>query len=212
MSNYNYLMKFILIGNSGVGKSCLLFQFIEDKFKTGLEPTIGIEFGTKVLNIDNKVVRLQIWDSAGQENYRSITRSYYRNTICALLIYDISSRRSFDDIKIWLDEAKTYGNSSMYFVLVANKCELKEQREVSMQEGLKFAQENNMLFYETSAKENINVANAFSAIVGKILEDIKKGLIDPYNEVLGIKVGTNNARQNFLGVQEVEKKSKGDCC
>ena len=212
MSNYNYLMKFILIGNSGVGKSCLLFQFIEDKFKGGLEPTIGIEFGTKVMHAQDKTIRLQIWDSAGQENYRSITRSYYRNTICAFLIYDITSRKSFEDVKIWLDEAKTYGNSSMYFVLLGNKCECKDQREVSTQEGAKFAQDNDLLFFETSAKENINVRSAFEQIVDRILNDIKKGLIDPYNEVLGVKVGTNSTKQNFLANRISENKQKNNCC
>ena len=205
-------MKFILIGDSGVGKSCLLFQFLEDKFKGGLEPTIGIEFGTKVLTIGDKVVRLQIWDSAGQENYRSITRSYYRNTICAFLIYDITSRRSFDDIKIWLDEAKTYGNGSMYFVLLGNKCELTNQREVSVQEAVKFAQDNQLLFFETSAKENINVFKAFESIVHRILTDIKKGNIDPYNEVLGVKVGTSSTRQNFLPAKKMAEREKSNCC
>ena len=213
MSNYNYLMKFILIGNSGVGKSCLLFQFIEDRFKGGLEPTIGIEFGTKVMSVQDKTIRLQIWDSAGQENYRSITRSYYRNTICAFLIYDITSRKSFDDVKIWLDEAKTYGNSSMYFVLLGNKCEVKEAREVSAAEGAKFAADNGLLYFETSAKENINVKSAFEQIVDRILNDIKKGIIDPYNEVLGVKVGTNSTKQNFLASRlNGENKRKDNCC
>ena len=212
MSHYNYLMKFILIGNSGVGKSCMLFQFIEDKFKGNLEPTIGIEFGTKIIHSNGKVVRLQIWDSAGQENYRSITRSYYRNTICAFMVYEITSRKSFEDIKVWLDEAKTYGNGSMYFVLIGNKCEEEEGREVPTQEGASFAKNNGMFFFEASAKENINISNSFETAVNKILEDIKKGTLDPYNETLGIKIGMNSLKQNFLNNKIPEKKSNGDCC
>lgn len=211
MSNYNYLMKFILIGNSGVGKSCMLFQFIEDKFKNGIEPTIGIEFGTKIMDIKEKIVRLQIWDSAGQENYRSITRSYYRNTICAFLVYDTSSRKSFEDIKIWLEEAKTYGNKSMYFVLIGNKCDLRESREVPLVDGEIFAKENQMIFFETSAKENVNVFKAFESVVECIVADIKKGKIDPYNESLGVKVGLNSIKQNFLDNKNL-KKEKSDCC
>ena len=204
-------MKFILIGNSGVGKSCMLFQFIEDKFKNGIEPTIGIEFGTKIMDIKDKIVRLQIWDSAGQENYRSITRSYYRNTICAFLVYDTTSRKSFEDIKIWLEEAKTYGNSSMYFVLIGNKCDLKNEREVPLVDGETFANENNMIFFETSAKENVNVFKAFETVVDAIVNDIKKGKIDPYNESLGVKVGLNSIKQNFLDNKNL-KKEKSDCC
>lgn len=112
---------------------------MENRFTDHIEPTIGIEFGTKVIKAKDKTVRLQIWDSAGQENYRSITRSYYRNTICTFLIYDITNRKSFDDIKIWLDEAKSYGNKKMHFVLVGNKCELVDQREVPLEDGRKFA-------------------------------------------------------------------------
>lgn len=121
-------MKFILIGDSGVGKSCFLYQFIENKFSDQLEPTIGIEFGTKILIVGNKTVRLQIWDSAGQENYRSITRSYYRNTIATFLVYDITNKQSFDHVKNWYQEACNYGNSQMYFILLGNKCELNAQR------------------------------------------------------------------------------------
>ena len=212
MSHYNYLMKFILIGNSGVGKSCLLFQFIEDKFKGNLEPTIGIEFGTKVMRSMGKVVRLQIWDSAGQENYRSITRSYYRNTICAFMVYDITCRKSFEDIKVWLDEAKTYGNGSIYYVLIGNKCELDEEREVPTQEGASFAKNNGMFFFEASAKENINVGNSFETAVTRILDDIKKGNLDPYNETLGIKIGMNSIKTNMLDSKLQKKKSGGECC
>ena len=205
-------MKFILIGNSGVGKSSMLFQFIEDKFHKGLEPTIGIEFGTKLIKIANTSIRLQIWDSAGQENYRSITRSYYRNTICAFLMYDITNRNSFNDVKSWLEEAKTYGNASMHFVLLANKCELEDQRVVMTHEGLKFAQDNHLAFFEISAIENINVIKAFEDSVEKVLSDIKKGVIDPYNESLGVKVGNAGNKQDFIINRIAEKRRRKKCC
>jgi len=212
MSNYNYLMKFILIGNSGVGKSSLLFQFIENRLKNGIEPTIGIEFGTKILEVGGKTVRLQIWDSAGQENYRSITRAYYRNTICTLLVYDVSSRKSFEDVKVWFDEAKTYGNENMYFVLLGNKCELESNREVAASEGERLARENGMLFFETSAIQKINIDKAFSAVIENILNDIKRGTIDPYNETNGIKVGLNGSKLNSLGSNNFAQRDNKTCC
>jgi Ras-related protein Rab-2A len=212
MSNYNYLMKFILIGDSGVGKSTLLFQFIEDRFKAGIEPTIGIEFGTKIIEVGGKTVRLQIWDSAGQENYRSITRAYYRNTICTLLVYDVTSRKSFEDVKVWFDEARNFGNENMYFVLVGNKCELESNREVSASEGDKFSREHNMLFFETSAIQKINIDKAFSVVIEKILNDIKRGTIDPYNETNGIKVGLTNSKQNYLTSSNFGSRDKKSCC
>ena len=91
MSEYDYLMKFILIGNSGVGKTCLVYRFVEDKFNENLEPTIGIEYGSKIVDIGENIIRLQIWDSAGQENYRSITRSYYKSAIHGIFVYDVTS-------------------------------------------------------------------------------------------------------------------------
>jgi len=212
MSSYNYLMKFILIGDSGVGKSTLLFQFIEGKFKPGIEPTIGIEFGSKILEISGKTVRLQIWDSAGQENYRSITRAYYRNTICAFLVYDISSRKSFENVREWLNEARTYGNANMYFVLLGNKCELEQNRQVSLSEGEKLALDNGMIFFESSAIQRINVDNAFEVVIEKILNDIKKGAVDPYDETNGIKVGLINTRLGQIGASSFNQRQKKDCC
>ncbi len=212
MSNYNYLMKFILIGDSGVGKSTLLFQFIEGKFKPGIEPTIGIEFGTKILEVAGKTVRLQIWDSAGQENYRSITRAYYRNTICAFLIYDVTSRKSFENVREWFSEAKNHGNANMYFVLLGNKCELDQNRQVSHAEGEKLAMDNGMLFFETSAIQRINVDKAFGVIIETIINDIKRGSIDPYDETNGIKVGLTNSRHGQLGPSNLNQRQKKDCC
>ncbi len=212
MSNYDFLMKFILIGNSGVGKSSLLFQFIEHRFKNGIEPTIGIEFGTKMIEVGGKTVRLQIWDSAGQENYRSITRAYYRNSICTLLVYDVTSRKSFEDVKVWFDEAKTYGNENMYFVLVGNKCELEGNREVAASEGERLARENGVLFFETSAIQKINVDKAFIAITEKILNDIRHGTIDPYNETNGIKVGLSGSRANSLSANNFSQRDNNKTC
>lgn len=213
MSSYNYQMKFIIIGNSGVGKSTLLFQFIEGKFKGGIEPTIGIEFGMKILDVSGKTIRLQIWDSAGQENYRSITRAYYRNTICAVLVYDVTNKKSFEDLKIWLEEAKTFGNENMYFVLLGNKADLDSQRAVSKEDGESFARDNGMVFFEVSAATNSNVSAGFVVILERILEDIKKNLIDPYNESNGIKMGMNAIRQSaFPSLNIREPETKKGCC
>lgn len=103
MNNYNYLFKFIVIGDTGVGKSCVVLQFIENKTRTTHDVTIGVEFGAKTVPIRDKSIKLQIWDTAGQENFRSITRSYYRSAIGALLVYDITRRETFAHVKTWLD-------------------------------------------------------------------------------------------------------------
>ena len=123
--NYEYIFKYIIIGDSGVGKSCVLLQFLENAFKANHEATIGVEFGTKVIDIDNGVnVKLQVWDTAGQDAFKSITRSYYRNAAGALVVYDITNRNSFINVQKWLEEAKANGNREMVLALVGNKSDL----------------------------------------------------------------------------------------
>lgn len=197
MSGYDYLFKVIIIGDSGVGKSSLLFKLLERRFKTAIEPTIGIEFGTIMLSVDGVSVRLQIWDSAGQENYRSITRSYYRNTICAILVYDITSRHTFENIRRWLDDARAFGNPSMRFALIGNKTDAGEERQVSREEAEKFAQSHQMLFFESSAKQDNELSSLFELVVRNILEGINRGDIDPYSDSVGVKVGFSSPRPSL---------------
>ena len=102
--NYDYLLKYIIIGDAAVGKSNLLLRFAQNDFKMEYQLTIGVEFGAKNIEINNKKYRLQIWDTAGQENYRSITRAYYKNSVCAILVYDITNRDSFEHISSWIDD------------------------------------------------------------------------------------------------------------
>ncbi len=126
--NYEYIFKYIIIGDSGVGKSCLLLQFLENSFKPNHEATIGVEFGTKVITLENgSNIKLQVWDTAGQDAFKSITRSYYRNAAGALVVYDISNRQSFQNIVKWLDEAKVNGNREMVLALVGNKSDLEDR-------------------------------------------------------------------------------------
>jgi Ras-related protein Rab-2A len=125
MASYSYLFKYIVIGDTSVGKSCLLLQFLEKKFKFDHDTTIGVEFGSKIINVKDKHIKLQIWDTAGQEAFKSITRSYYRGSIGVILVYDITNRDSFNNISKWLDETKSYANDKITVMLVANKTDLE---------------------------------------------------------------------------------------
>jgi Ras-related protein Rab-2A len=125
--NFEYIFKYIIIGDTNVGKSCLVMRFIEGVFNKDQENTIGVEFGAKETTINEKKVKLQIWDTAGQEAFKSITRSYYRAAAGALLVYDITNKDSFNNIKMWLQEARNNGNSEMSICLVGNKCDLEEE-------------------------------------------------------------------------------------
>ncbi|XP_051912520.1 uncharacterized protein LOC127594795 [Hippocampus zosterae] len=152
MNYYAYLFKFIVIGDTGVGKSCLVLQFIEGKMRLAHDVTIGVEFGAKMVKVDGKDIKLQIWDTAGQENFRSITRSYYRSAIGALLVFDITRRETFNHLKNWLEEVNQNGNPYMTILLVGNKTDLESQRKVGTAEAQEFAEANNLQYIEVSAK------------------------------------------------------------
>ena len=128
MSSYQYLFKYILIGDSGVGKSCLVMQFIDKRSTKNHDITIGVEFGTKMVKVLDKNVKLQIWDTAGQENFRSISRSYYRSAAGALLVFDITNAISFNNLEQWVEEIKENGNPNITVILIGNKCDMKEDR------------------------------------------------------------------------------------
>ena len=140
MASYSYLFKFIIIGDSNVGKSCLLLQFTDNRFRNDHDLTIGVEFGAKIVTIDEKPVRLQIWDTAGQESFRSITRSYYRGAAGTLLVYDVTRRDTFQNLTKWIDEANLNTGGNVTVMLVGNKSDLASRRAVTTEEGQQFAE------------------------------------------------------------------------
>eukprot|EP00922_Rhytidocystis_sp_ex-Travisia-forbesii_P037529 GHVS01055938.1.p1 GENE.GHVS01055938.1~~GHVS01055938.1.p1 ORF type:complete len:207 (-),score=30.87 GHVS01055938.1:364-984(-) len=200
----------------GVGKSCLLLQFTDKRFRTDHDLTIGVEFGARLINIDGKQIKLQIWDTAGQESFRSITRSYYRGAAGALLVYDITRRDTFNHLSRWLEEVKQNANPHMTIMLIGNKCDL-ERREVSTEEGANFAKQHNLIFLETSAKTAQNVEEAFMYTARKIHENIQVGVYDLTNEAHGIKCGP--VQQQFSGMTQLDasqrhlqEQRQNSCC
>lgn len=187
---YEYLFKFLVIGSAGTGKSSLLNNFIGNKFKEDRCHTIGVEFGSKIVNIGGKSTKLQIWDTAGQERFRSVTRSYYRGAAGALLVYDITSRDSFNALSNWLRDARTLASPNIVILLVGNKKDLEDSREVTFTEASQFAQENELVFLETSAKTGENVEEAFLKCSKTILAKIEAGELDPERIGSGIQYGT----------------------
>ncbi|KAL2245054.1 UNVERIFIED_CONTAM: Ras-related protein RABB1c [Sesamum indicum] len=187
--SYAYLFKYIIIGDTGVGKSCLLLQFTDKRFQPVHDLTIGVEFGARMITIDNKPIKLQIWDTAGQESFRSITRSYYRGAAGALLVYDITRRETFNHLASWLEDARQHANPNMTIMLIGNKCDLAHRRAVSTEEGEQFAKEHGLIFMEASAKTAQNVEEAFIKTAATIYKKIQDGVFDVSNESYGIKVG-----------------------
>ena len=187
--NFNYLLKFIIIGDSGVGKSNILLRYTRDKFNEEFQSTIGVEFGVKNLQIEDKIYRVQIWDTAGQENFRSITRAYYKNSVCACVVYDITSKKSFENIQSWIEDCRKQCPKTILLVLIANKVDLENEREVSYEEGANFAKKYEMFFFETSAKTGKNIDEVFIKTTNEIAKKIGSGFYDLNNENCGIKQG-----------------------
>merc|ERR1711971_497105 len=191
--SYSYLFKYIIIGDTGVGKSCLLLQFTDKRFQPVHDLTIGVEFGARMINIEGKQIKLQIWDTAGQEAFRSITRSYYRGAAGDLLVYDITRRDTFNHLTTWLEDARQHSNSNMVIMLIGNKSDLEARRDVKREEGEAFAREHGLVFMETSAKTAANVEEAFINTAREIYDKIQEGVFDINNEANGIKLGPQHS-------------------
>ncbi|KAL7747195.1 Ras- protein Rab-4B [Sorochytrium milnesiophthora] len=192
---YDFLLKLLVIGAAGTGKSCLLYRFTESRFKDNSSHTIGVEFGSKIVSFGQNKVKLQIWDTAGQERFRSVTRSYYRGAAGALLVYDIARRDTFEAISRWLADARGLATPDIVIVLVGHKSDLRDERQVSEQEASRYAQENDLMYLEASSLTGTNVSEAFLKCARMILSKIETGQIDPEKGNSGIQYGNASLRQ-----------------
>ncbi|CAG2226474.1 RAB26 [Mytilus edulis] len=157
--------KVMLIGDSGVGKTCLLVRFKDGAFLSGsFISTVGIDFRNKVVDVEGTKVKLQIWDTAGQERFRSVTHAYYRDAHALLLLYDVTNKASFDNIRAWLGEINEYAQEDVVIMLLGNKADMAGERMIRTEDGEKLAKEYNVAFMETSAKTGMNVDLAFMAV------------------------------------------------
>ena len=210
---FHYLLKYIIIGNSSVGKSNLLLKFAHNKFLDEYQATIGVEFGAKNVEIDNKIFRVQIWDTAGQENFRSITRAYYKNSVCALIVFDINNEDTFDSIQSWIQECKLQTPKTVTMILVGNKCDL--ECKVDRNKAKEIAEENGMLYFETSAKTGKGVDELFKKSAAKIKDNIENNYYDLSNETCGVKIGNllyDDQIKKNKKLQKGDVEKKKNCC
>ncbi|XP_023134241.1 RAB3D, member RAS oncogene family, a [Amphiprion ocellaris] len=172
--NFDYMFKLLIIGNSSVGKTSFLFRYADDSFTSAFVSTVGIDFKVKTIYRNEKRVKLQIWDTAGQERYRTITTAYYRGAMGFLLMYDITSQESFCAVQDWATQIKTYSWDNAQVVLVGNKLDLEDDRQVPTADAQKLATELGFQFFEASAKDNINVKQVFDKLVDVICEKMNE--------------------------------------
>merc|ERR1712054_199241 len=163
-----YVFKLVLIGDSGVGKSCLLLRFADDTYTESHISTIGVDFKIRTIQLDGKTIKLQIWDTAGQERFRTITSSYYRGAHGIIVVYDTTDSESFNNVKQWLHEIDRYACEGVNKLLVGNKCDLTTKRQVEYNSAKEFADSLTIPFLETSAKSATNVEQAFMTMASEI--------------------------------------------
>ncbi|XP_042485042.1 ras-related protein Rab11A-like [Macadamia integrifolia] len=209
----DYVFKIVLIGDSAVGKSQILSRFARNEFSLDSKATIGVEFQTRTVVIDQKNVKAQIWDTAGQERYRAVTSAYYRGAVGAMLIYDITKRQSFDHIPRWLEELRGHADKNIVIILIGNKADLENQRAVPTEDAKEFAQKEGLFFLETSALEATNVETAFLTILTEIFNIVnKKNLVASADQSNGNPASLAGKKIVIPGPgQEVPAKSNM-CC
>ncbi|GER44890.1 RAB GTPase homolog A5A [Striga asiatica] len=215
----DYLFKIVLIGDSAVGKSNLLARFARDEFYPNSKSTIGVEFQTQKMEINGKEVKAQIWDTAGQERFRAVTSAYYRGAVGALVVYDISRRRTFESVGRWLNELHTYSDMNVVTILVGNKSDLRDAREVTTGEGKALAESQGLFFIETSALDSSNVASAFQTVVKEIFSILSRKVIQSQELKMKDSGWMENGKTTTIVLQgdentesEAQQSRKGGCC
>jgi small GTP-binding protein len=199
---FDFSLKVVVVGDSCVGKTCLLLRYVRDVYDSETQPTLGVEFMTKILETEKHRIQLQLWDTAGQELFRSVTRGYYRGSAGAILVFDLTNHDSFDHIGRWLHDVKEVARSDVVTILLGNKVDLADKRDVTTEDAQKFARENNMSYFETSAKTGAQIAEAINACV----EVIEKYVQDGVYEI------TPNPDEGQFLAEEPQEPPKGCPC
>ena len=188
--------KIMVLGESRVGKTSLIKRYTKDQFGGVYLTTVGMDFQDKIIEIEDKKVRLQIWDTAGQERFRNVTKSYFQSSQGLVLVYDITDRESFEKLNFWVDNIKNNAPENAKFILVGNKCDLANERKVSYEEGENYAKNLNIKFFEASARDGTNVNELFFYLANEIYQDNKlKGNNNSNNGVILRLAPSNNVKR-----------------
>ena len=199
----DFKLKIVVVGDSGVGKTNLIRRFIQDDFQSNSKATVGVEFFSKSFKMNDNVFKIEIWDTAGQERYKSITAAYYKGAKGGLVVYDVTSKTSFDNVDNWVSEIKEKASTDMKTMMIGNKIDLKDERAVSTEEALEKAKLLELPLMEASALDSTNVKQAFYDLLKEMYKEVKKTIdvveqAEKQNE--GVQLDTN------------QKEEKKGCC
>ena len=209
--NYDLIFKLVLIGDSGVGKTNILTRYTKNEFSLATQATVGVEFGSKIIKKNDKLIKLQIWDTAGQERYKSITSAYYKGSKGAFVVYDISRKPTFENVDKWIGELKTNASEDVLIMLVGNKSDLEDKREVQIDEVKKKAEQYKIAFCETSALEGKNIEQAFDSLIDEIAKKVEKEKLSEVKvikESIPITLDTNEKKE----IDNGKNNNKKNCC
>ena len=210
-SYFDLSFKLIVVGNSSVGKSCLSSMATRHKFENAHLATIGFEYFTFNIKLEETVIKLQIWDTCGQEFYRSLISSFYRNTSLALIVYAIDDQKSFDDLEIWLKDLKTNSSPDVKIFLIGNKIDLEDKRIISKEMAEKFKNDYDLdYFIETSAKTGFNTQELFIKAARALFENYNEYKKNKKNKT--IDISDDNISYQLKKVEKQKQKDEGKCC
>ena len=207
--SFDLIYKLILIGDSGVGKTNILSKYVNNEFSFATQSTVGVEFGSKIIKKGEKTIKLQIWDTAGQERYKSITSAYYKGSKGAFIVYDITRKATFENVDKWIDELKEKGSDNILIMLVGNKSDLEDKREVQTDEVAKKTRQYKIAFCETSALNGTNIEHAFDSLVDEIsknIEENNKNNVNRVKESIPITLDLEEEKDDN------KKNQKKKCC
>ena len=205
MEEYDMMVKVIIIGDSGVGKTNIMSKFLKNKFMEESKATVGVEFGSKLFDLNGHKIKAQIWDTAGQEKYKSITGAYFKGSKGALVVYDITQKSTYESLEKWINDLKSAGDPKITIILIGNKSDLEENRQVSKEQGEEKAKSFGCAFLETSALSGDNIDKAFNMMVKEIFEKFSNDSAEDSELESGFK-------GEDLKLDKVVDKKKKKCC
>ena len=201
INNFSVFFKILLIGDLGVGKSCVILRYVEGDFPGNIMSSIGVDFKTKQIELDEHSIKMQIWDTAGHEKFRTITTSYYKSAQAIIILYDITQKSSFDHIRNWITEIDKFGKQGVLKVIVGNKLDLENNRKISKEDAENLALKYGLKLWEVSAKDNTNIEEMFVDTIKTLLEKNSKIISESSSMGNNIKLNKN-----------IKNKKNKKCC